>query len=166
MDSLQSQAGGTSRRESLDHPGVEVVGETSANAGEAAAQEMLRGNLSLCDEEDDEMEDVGAGPGAGSAASQNISEMHRVAIESLMRKHGDLILRIFHACDYSFRTHVDWRSILRHLTTTMREEAQSREDSQRMPDFDPESLAEAVMEMSTLFSQIADEGQHGAPLPR
>eukprot|EP00213_Chloropicon_mariensis_P002141 CAMPEP_0197483600 /NCGR_PEP_ID=MMETSP1309-20131121/56970_1 /TAXON_ID=464262 /ORGANISM="Genus nov. species nov., Strain RCC998" /LENGTH=573 /DNA_ID=CAMNT_0043026209 /DNA_START=243 /DNA_END=1964 /DNA_ORIENTATION=- len=152
MSSLESQIGGThSRRESFDHySGVEAA-ETSS----AAAQAILP-DQSVCYDDDEIMADaIPEVPGIDGG--QNILEMHRSAIESLMRKHGDLILRIFHACDYSFRTHVDWRSMLTRLT----EEGQEGNGIQNssVSGFDPESLAEAVMEMTELFSQISDDSQ-------
>jgi len=50
-----------------------------------------------------------------SSANQDIEQMHRSAIETLMHKHGDLILRIFHTYDYSFRAPFDWHTLLRHI---------------------------------------------------
>jgi WD40 repeat protein len=148
MSSLESNAG-VSRRPSIDSRGEAVGG-----AGDHLLSEDFDSN-----NEDDEMMDAQL---VSNQINNNLVEMHRLAIESLMQKHGDLILRIFHACDYSFRTHIDWRSLIRHLTTRMNSEGQpvgpnGDEEGSHVSGFDPESVAEAVMEMATIFSNIAEE---------
>ena len=39
----------------------------------------------------------------------------RAAIETLMHQHGDLMLRIFHTYDYSFRAAFNWQALLEHI---------------------------------------------------
>eukprot|EP00211_Chloroparvula_japonica_P009285 CAMPEP_0119122974 /NCGR_PEP_ID=MMETSP1310-20130426/3065_1 /TAXON_ID=464262 /ORGANISM="Genus nov. species nov., Strain RCC2339" /LENGTH=155 /DNA_ID=CAMNT_0007112709 /DNA_START=20 /DNA_END=487 /DNA_ORIENTATION=+ len=44
-----------------------------------------------------------------------LQRAHRAAIEALMHKHGDLILRIFHTYDFSFRAPFNWQGLLHHI---------------------------------------------------
>jgi len=72
-----------------------------------------------------------------------------------MRKHGDMILRVFHACDISFRTHLDWAAMIQRLTG--REASGDPATILQGADVNQEGLAEAVREMAELFNAIADQ---------
>ena len=107
---------------------------------------------------------------ADGEGSQNILEAHRLGIESLMRKHGDVILKIFHACDYSFRSSMDWRSMIQRLSSTMNgaggegdHPMQTGDQDSHISGVDQEIVMEAVMEMAALFSQMADEQRVSTP---
>lgn len=41
--------------------------------------------------------------------------LQKKAVEELMHKHGDIILRVFHHYDYSFRSPFDWQALLNHV---------------------------------------------------
>jgi len=42
---------------------------------------------------------------------------HRAAVESLMKKHGDQILKIFHKFNFTFSSPLDWQSLLSNVGT-------------------------------------------------
>eukprot|EP00963_Diacronema_lutheri_P009895 scaffold938_cov334-Pavlova_lutheri.AAC.15 len=55
--------------------------------------------------------------GVEEFAAQRVRQdcLQRKAVEELMQKHGDVILRIFHHFDYSFRSPFDWQALLAHV---------------------------------------------------
>ena len=143
-DIYESYGGGT---------GGEAVATSSSAA--AGAHELL----GFWDGGDEPMTDTGeadrVGGGGGGGGGGSLLEMHRSAIESLMRKHGDMILRVFHACDISFRTHLDWAAMIQRLTG--REASGDPATILQGADVNQEGLAEAVREMAELFNAIADQ---------
>ena len=44
-----------------------------------------------------------------------LQRAQRAAIEALMQQHGELMLRIFHTYDYSFRAAFNWQALLEHI---------------------------------------------------
>ena len=82
--------------------------------------------------------------------SRDVNQMHRSAIETLMRKHGDLILRIFHMYDYSFRAPFDWRALIEHVQTLANETGPLDQHSRTQQ----ETLIDELNSFADLRSQL------------
>ncbi|QDZ17719.1 WD40 repeat domain-containing protein [Chloropicon primus] len=168
IDSVESQAGDALRNANVndiyEHYGSAMeVAATSSTSGGAEVARPSAGDATCREDERMAL--------AMAEQSNNIMEMHRMGIEALMRKHGDMILRIFHACDFSFRTQVDWRVMVQRLSSSrmgaavgIREGAGGGggggDQGSHVSGMDQESVAEAVREMETLFNAIADEARN------
>ncbi len=106
----------------------------------------------------------------------------RAAIETLMHQHGDLMLRIFHTYDYSFRAAFNWQALLEHIRGVCEARglphegpgaAASGEAGGAVDETDPVAVINAVHSMAQDFaaalrqqqeSILADEPTLPAPL--
>jgi len=97
--------------------------------------------------------------GVEEFAAQRVRQdcLQRKAVEELMHKHGDVILRIFHHFDYSFRSPFDWQALLAHVRAAQQlHESPRGGDGPSAESAFAQSLAEIANDFQQFLQQFVD----------